>query len=316
MVLENINTMIENMISSIDNFGFLIKSVCHSFVFMSSQEIELYKKRIEFLSKNVKNMDFKNMDFNTMNELIFKFGRTGLDTNFLNLLKDDYFAFLFKVNLEGKLEYYDLYLILNNLKIFTNNNSLQHIDNIDYMNYERGNYPKMLTSNSNSKKKFEEFRIEVEIPNFLEKLYFTLNQDKKLLIKDYRIFLLGNLCELTHLFCPELLRENYISVIYPFLNLHLDVCKTNRSLLILMQYYNTISYYLSLQENKTNLQYHLKLICKLLLIIKSRNKDDTQNNDYIYLLAKFKEIYLINSKNYENTFETKKPNFLKDNLSN
>ena len=109
---------------------------------MSSQEIDLYKKSIEFLSKNVKNMDFKNMDFNTMNELIFKFGRTGLDTNFLNLLKDDYFAFLFKVNLEGKLEYYDLYLILNNLKIFTNNNSLQHIDNIDYMNYERGNYQK------------------------------------------------------------------------------------------------------------------------------------------------------------------------------
>ena len=152
----------------------------------------------------------------------------------------------------------------------------------------------------------------MEIPNFLEKLYFTLNQDKKLLIKDYRIFLLGNLCELTHLFCPELLRENYISVIYPFLNLHLDVCKTNRSLLILMQYYNTISYYLSLQENKTNLQYHLKLICKLLLIIKSRNKDNILNSDLINLLGRFKQIYLINSKNYENTFETnKKPNFLK-----
>ena len=216
MVLENINTMIENMISSIDNFDLLIRSLSHSFVYISSEEIELYTKRIEFLSKNVKNTDFKNMDFNTINELIWKFIKTGLNKNFLNLLKDEYFAFLFKVNLEGKLEYYNLSLILNNLKEFTNNNSLQHIDNIDYMNYERGNYPKMLTSNSNSKKKFEEFRIEVEIPNFLEKLYFTLNQDRKLLIKDHRINLLGNLCELTHLFCPELLRENYISVIYLF----------------------------------------------------------------------------------------------------
>lgn len=255
--------------------------------------------------------DLKILNFSEMNDLIFNINKGGhmKDLNFE--VKEEYFFNLFKVNLEGKLDNYDLNTILTVLKIFTNSNDLKHLENLTIK--PEDNNQKLLESSDQKKKKFEEFKLEVEIPNFLEKVYFYLSQDRNLLIKYSSVSFVKNLCDLTQIFSPELLNEHYLNIIYKMLLLQINYYKYNQSTLFqILRTQSIIAFHLSLRENKENLKYHMKLFCKTFILLKSKISDPSVLKELLVVLNKLHNYIVIEPKNFENPFKnSKKTNFMK-----
>ncbi len=273
---------------------------------MNKEDIEACKEKMILFSE-----DWKKLTFSEMCELIKNLHKIGLTKELNFHLKEEYICNLFKISLDEKLDNYDFNTIISVLKILVFSNDIKNLENFDII-LDKTNQ-KLIEDASSKPKKFEEFKLEIEVPNFLEKVYMYLNKDPNLLIKYSLVIFIKNICELTNKYCPELFDIYYYNVIYTMLLLQIHYFRNNTSiLLILLRIESDIAFKLSTRDNPENLQSHMKLFCKTLILLKSKSGDMNVLKEIVVILNKLHNYIVIDPKKFENVFNnSNRTNFLK-----
>jgi len=255
--------------------------------------------------------DLKKLNFSELSELINILNKVGLIKELNSQLKEEYICHLFKISLDDKLDNYDLNTIMSVLKNFSFTNDNTYLDNFEIQLNKTSQ--KSIVDSRTKPRKFEEFKLESEVPSFLEKVYMYLNQDPYILMKYSKNIFVKNLCELTHKYCAELLDIHYYNVIYPMLFLNINYSKDNSKILLhLLRTQSNIAFQLSLRDNPENLKNQMKLFCKTLFLLKSKKDELNVLKEMTMILGQFHNYIVIDPKKFENVFKnSNRNNYLK-----
>ncbi len=173
---------------------------------------------------------------------------------------------------------------------------------------------KEIKESQNNYKKFEDIYYPVlpkEIYRFLNIIYYKIKTDPGIFnIYASRIETILSIIKLSYLFQPNLIEENYFSVLYPSINFYCMNFIEEKKLVDDINFLNLITYYISLvPHNEEIMLCQLKLLAKIVVI----GKKITESPQKLFFsLKKIEETYLLNPDPYYSLEKNpRNPKFLK-----
>jgi hypothetical protein len=250
----------------------------------------------------------KDQNFHVLNEYLATLFRIDVyKKGILQNLKVDYMNKLYIASLTGQLFTKDLNLdhLLENLRQFTHKHIIRESVNVKRnmaFTFDEGNL--ICDEEMEEIKKGRHTLSDSDIGNLLDKIYMQLLENKnKLSQHSTNTGFIDNLYHLTSnsLNRDYLFEKYYLSVLYPLMS-------ANSSMLITFQQANSsfnfltqISQYICNLENPGEVMtYHLKLMCRSLVIAMKFSKNQPkENNEILIILNKFYKLYTMNPYYYE-----------------
>lgn len=200
---------------------------------------------------------------------------------------------------------------------FCNNTYMIEFDNSQSKSLNKKAKSSKSENSSKSEKAYKSFEnsyyptFPKELYRFLNIVFYKIRTDAAIFnIYANRIQTMLSLVKLAYLFEPQLLKENYFSVLYPSMNFfgmnYLDVSTFVED----VNHLNIITYYISLlPDNQEMMLNQLKLVAKYVVIA---NKITDTPQKMFFVLKKIEETYLLNPQPYDLLEKNpKNPKFMK-----
>jgi len=312
--LVAISGLIDNSLNNITHYPviYTVMGKCIKYTSIKDRN-----KFFEFYAKNIKTyLDDKNFFLFVHNyDMLEKYGD-------ISAVVSDYRAFIIRQLI--KMFYFNqvYYIFAKPDKLFYTimafcNNTYM----VEFENSQRKSLKKTSKSgtakNGESDKAYKSFEnsyyptFPKELYRFLNIIFYKIRTDAAIFnIYANRIQTMLNLVKLSYLFEPQLIKENYFSVLYPSINFfgmnYLDVATFVDDL----NHLNIITYYISLlPDNKEMMINQLKLVAKFVVIA---NKITDTPEKMFFVLKKIEETYLLNPQPYDLLEKNpKNPKFMK-----